>query len=184
MKKLLFAIVLSLISSSAFAACPAIPLVIKDGNGAFQNMGTTTASDGTSCVSKVDADTSSQIHTDLIAAPTLGSASAGLSTNFQAALTNTAVAVDANPGQLYELYCYNSNAAVGFVQLFDLATGSVTLGTTTPKLSYGIPATNASGFTVSLVGTQFSTAISAAATTTATGSTALGAGLTCNFKYK
>lgn len=133
----------------------------------------------------VDVDsTGNQLHTDLTAPPTLGSASAGLSTNFQAALTTTVVAVDANPGQLYELYCYNSNASVAFVQLFDLATGSVTLGTTTPKLSYGIPATNASGFTVSLVGTQFSTAISAAVATTATGSGAVGSGLTCNFKYK
>lgn len=138
----------------------------------------------TAAPAQIDASTSSQLHTDITAAPTLGSASGGLSTNFQAALSTTVVAVDANPGQLYELYCYNSNASVAFVQLFDLATGSVTLGTTTPKLSYGIPATNASGFTVSLVGTQFSTAISAAVATTATGSGAVGSGLTCNFKYK
>jgi hypothetical protein len=114
----------------------------------------------------------------------LGSASGGLSTSFQNALLATVVAVDASAGQLYELYCFNPNASVAFVQLFDLATGSVTLGTTAPKLSYGIPATSASGFTVSLVGTQFSTAISAAATTTSNGSTAPGSGLNCNFKFK
>lgn len=183
MKRLLLAFALSLIGSQAWAVCGAIPLPVKDANNATQNISSATAADG-NCKTYVDADSASTLVGAINNPATLGSASGGLSTNLQSALSTTVVAVDASAGQLYELYCYNPNGVVGFVQLFDAATGSVTLGTTTPKLSYGIPATNASGFTLSLVGVQFSTAISAAATTTATGNTALGTGLVCNFKYK
>lgn len=66
MKRILFAIALSLISSSAFAVCGAIPLPILDGGGVSRNMSTATAADG-NCKTYVDADTSSQIHSDLIA---------------------------------------------------------------------------------------------------------------------
>lgn len=66
MKRILLAVALSLISSSAFAVCGAIPLPILDGGGVSRNMSTATAADG-NCKTYIDADTSSQIHADMTA---------------------------------------------------------------------------------------------------------------------
>lgn len=83
-------------------------------------------------------------------------------------------------GVLGSLYCYNSNATVAFVQVFDVATsGGVTLGTTTAKFTVPIPATSAYGVNFSLAGAQFLNGIQIATTTTDGGSTAPGAGLSC-----
>lgn len=98
------------------------------------------------------------------------------------ALTNTAVAIKASGGQLGKLYCYNPNASVVYIQTYNVAAGSVTPGTTAHAQSYGIPATNAAGFSIS-PGDQYSTAISYAATTTPGGGTAPGTALTCNVSY-
>lgn len=100
-----------------------------------------------------------------------------------AALTNTAVAIKASAGQLAKLYCYNPNATVIYVQTYNVASGSVTVGTTVALQSYGIPATSSGGFALSLVGDQYSTAISAAATTTAGGGTAPGTAVDCDVSY-
>ena len=99
------------------------------------------------------------------------------------AATVTAIKSSA-AGQLGLLYCENPNNSVAYVQIFDVATaGGVTLGTTTPKLSFSIPATNAAGFTLSVIGVKFSNGIQIAATTTATGSTAPNSALDCNAGY-
>jgi hypothetical protein len=98
------------------------------------------------------------------------------------ALTNTAVAIKASGGQLGKLYCYNPNASVVYIQTYNVAAGSVTVGTTAHAQSYGIPATNAAGFSIS-PGDQYSTAISYAATTTPSGSGQPGTALTCNVSY-
>ena len=93
----------------------------------------------------------------------------------------TATAIKASAGQLYGYHLFNTTAAVAYVQIFNVASGSVTLGTTSPTLSIGIPASG--GVTVNFdKGIAFSTAISFACTTTRTGST----GATCdvNFFYK
>lgn len=107
----------------------------------------------------------------------------GWSTVVTSALSTTVTAIKSSAGQIGELYCYNSNASVGYVQIFNVVSGSVTLGTTAPARIYGIPATNAGGIAMSIVGIQFSTAISYAATTTPTGNTALGTGLACNVSF-
>ncbi|SRR5216684_1859174 len=65
-KKLLLTIAFSLVASSAFAVCGAIPLTIKDASAATQNISSATAADG-NCKTYIDADTASQIHTDLTA---------------------------------------------------------------------------------------------------------------------
>lgn len=101
-----------------------------------------------------------------------------------ALLTNSAVAVDASPGNLYGVNFYNPNSSVVYVQFFNVAAGSVTLGTTVPKLSYPIPPngwmdTNFAGAQIT-----FSTAITVAATTTATGNGAPSTGVTANILYK
>ena len=99
------------------------------------------------------------------------------------ALTNSAVAIKASAGQLFMLQCGNTNASEYYVQIYNVAAGSVTVGTTAPTLSIPIAATSTGGFALSLQGLQFSTAISAAATTTATGGTAPGTALDCNAGY-
>lgn len=93
----------------------------------------------------------------------------------------TATAIKASAGQLYGYHLFNTTAAVAYVQIFNVAAASVTLGTTTPTISIGIPASG--GVTVNFdKGIAFGTAISYACTTTRTGSS----GATCdvNFYYK
>lgn len=99
-----------------------------------------------------------------------------LSTTVKGVLASTA-------GILEDYYCYNPNASVAYVQIFDIATtGGVTLGTTVPKWSIAIPATSAAN--LSRLGLSFSSGIQVAATTTAKGSTATGSALDCNFGYR
>lgn len=97
-------------------------------------------------------------------------------------ITTTVTSVKASAGQLYGYYIYNPNASAAYCQIFDLATGSVTLGTTTPKLSFGIPATSAANVTFPN-GLAFATAISIAFTTTRTGSSAPGSSVDYNFYH-
>jgi hypothetical protein len=114
----------------------------------------------------------------------LGSSSGGITPLKLDALTNTAVAIKAAAGQLYKLYCYNPNSSVSYIQVYNVAAGSVTVGVTAALQSYGIPATSAGGFALSLVGDQYSTAISAAATTTAGGGSAPSTAVDCNVGYQ
>jgi hypothetical protein len=74
--------------------------------------------------------------------------------------------------KLGTVYCFNSGGAVAYIQLFDANSPSaVTLGTTKPKLSLGIPTLQASGVDQSSVGVAFQNGLVVASTTTATGST-------------
>jgi len=71
LKKILLAFGLSLIASNAWAACGAIPLTVKDAANATQNISSATAADG-NCKTYIDADTASQIHSDLTASVPAG----------------------------------------------------------------------------------------------------------------
>lgn len=106
--------------------------------------------------------------------------SGGLSMFSDVDLDETAVAVKAAAGQVYHIHAINLDATPLYLQLFDVAQGSVTVGTTTPDAVYGIPSqgdANGAGFTVSIPqGLAFGTAITAAVTTTPTGSGGPGAG--------
>src|SRR6185312_15049380 len=94
----------------------------------------------------------------------IGSASGGMSIKTLAALTNTAIAVKASAGQVYKVQCSNTDATHwAFIQLFNVAAASVTMGTTAPADFVGIPPASNAGFSFSLVGDQYSTAISAGA---------------------
>lgn len=95
------------------------------------------------------------------------------------ALGTSVTTVKASAGRLVYLHCWNPNAAAAYVQVFDIS-GSVTLGTSTPKLSMAVPPTNSNGFVLPLQGIAFANAIKAAATSTATGSTTPGTALDCN----
>jgi hypothetical protein len=115
--------------------------------------------------------------------PTLGSTSGGKTLVSLAGLTNTAVVIKNTPGQLYWLQCINPNSSVAYVQLFNVAAASVTVGTSA-STPVGIAANSTGGLSMGdLVGGQFATAISAAATITATGGTAPVTALDCSVGY-
>ena len=109
----------------------------------------------------------------------------GCSTYLASAQVASVTAVKTTPGSFYGGVIYNPNATVAYVQLFDAAVASVTLGTTTPKLTLPVPATSALVLPQSAEGkAAFYTAISTAATTTPTGSTAPGTGLVTNLFFQ
>ena len=90
----------------------------------------------------------------------------------QDGLANTVVAVKASAGILFNGYCVNSSTTTGYaVQIFNLATGSVTLGTSSPTDQLWVPPASATapgmGYIsgVPLYGKAYGTAISIAATT-------------------
>jgi len=108
----------------------------------------------------------------------------GSDTHFNAEATATVISVTSNPAQLYHLEISNSdNSTFAFIQIFDLATGSVTLGTTTPKLSFVLPGNGGADkfFNVPI---NFDTAISYAVTTTKDGLTAPTNNLVANIIFK
>lgn len=102
----------------------------------------------------------------------------------RSALTNTVVTNKGTAGVLGGYHCFNPAAATTYLQIFDVASATtVTLGTTVPDLSFGIPA-GGGGNLEWANGVAFTLGTKVAATTTATGSTAPATALDCNFFYK
>lgn len=99
------------------------------------------------------------------------------------ALTNSAQAIKASAGCLYGYYIYNPNATAQFVQFYNTASGSVTVGTTNPLFMLTIPATSAANL-YGEPGMAFGTAMSWAATSTAGGNGAPGTALDAVAWYK
>lgn len=96
-----------------------------------------------------------------------------------AALT-TATNIKASSGALYWIQGTNTNASACYLQLFDVVSGSVTLGTTTPKMvvSLGVAIGSSGTATMSPIGLYFSsTGLSVAATTTPTGASTCATGV-------
>lgn len=101
---------------------------------------------------------------------------------YSSSLTNTVVNVTTAATRLAGYYIDNPNAAMTYIQLFNATAGAVTLGSTAPTLSFGIPASaaaNLAGMRVS-----FTTALSIAATTTRAGSTGPSSVVDVNFYYE
>lgn len=120
----------------------------------------------------------------ILAALSPSATQGGLDTILIGSLTNAAQAVKASSGRLHGVHCVNNHTAIVYVQIFDLATGSVTLGTTVPKQSYAVPA-NGGILDLPLPDPiSFATAITVACTTTYNGSTAPGTTLIFNARYK
>ena len=99
------------------------------------------------------------------------------------------VAVKASGGGLYGYYIGNANTTTCYLQIFNVASGSVSLGSTVPNLTFPIPPQNATngngGANLALsIPITFSTAISLASTTTAAGGTTTGCGMTVNIWYE
>lgn len=121
----------------------------------------------------------------------LGASTTGGTTPYRNVdLDETAVAVKASAGTLYGIYVVNRTTSVRYVHFYDTAQGSVSVGTTTPVLTFEIPANATDHVGVSpafpSAGVAFATAITAAATNALTGAgTALGANdLAVDFFYK
>jgi len=99
------------------------------------------------------------------------------------ALVDTVQTVKGSAGTLGGWFILNSAATVCYVQFFD-TTGAVTLGTTTPTFSLGLPAGAAANIPATRPGIAFSSGLKIAATTTRAGSTACGTGVDVNLWYK
>ena len=108
-------------------------------------------------------------------------------TTFDSSGDNSAQAAAASGAYLSYIHVINPNTAQAFLQLFDVAAADVTVGTTTPKQSYLIPAgdgVNSGAFEAILrPPLHFSTAITYACTNTATGNGNPATGLTVNLVY-
>lgn len=100
-----------------------------------------------------------------------------------ASLSSLAQQVKASAGELGGYYIYNPNAAVTYIQMFDIANSSVSLGVRAPTLTFGIPATSGANLEFAN-GVNFATAIQIAATTTPNGSTGPTTPVPVNILYK
>lgn len=79
-------------------------------------------------------------------------------------IDETEEAVKASAGKLYGYYFYNAASAVRWLKFYNDTVANVTVGTTTPVLTLGLPA-GAAGHVEFVNGIPFSTAITVAATT-------------------
>lgn len=114
--------------------------------------------------------------------PVASASSTGLLVNKTDAQTATVTAVKAAAGRVYGYHVYNPNSADAFLHFYNIASGSVTVGTSTRKRTLWIPAGGAID-TVFTIPIEFDTAISTAATTTITGSSAPSTGLLVDVDY-
>ena len=87
------------------------------------------------------------------------------------ALVDTVVAITVTQVLFYGFEALNIDAAISYLQIFDVVAGDVSLGTTTPKVSIGIPANGQKGVWLEKP-VVFGTAMSMAATTDQENSTA------------
>jgi len=94
-------------------------------------------------------------------------------------LDETEEQVKGSAGQVYFIHAMNLSNAVKYLQVFNATSASVTVGTTAPDMVFPIATqgdTNGAGFVLAVPnGIAFGTAITVAATTTATGGTGAGA---------
>ena len=87
-------------------------------------------------------------------------------------LSSTVTGIKTSPGTFYHCIIENTQAATAtYVQFFDVAHASVTLGTTKPDLEIEVPANTTFIVPFGPLGWPFGTQLSAAATTTTGGST-------------
>jgi hypothetical protein len=99
------------------------------------------------------------------------------------ALTATAQQVKATTGTVGGWYVYNPNATATYVNFYNVASASVTVGTTNQQMVICIPPTSAANVEFGN-GITFATAISISATTTGGGNTAPATALECNIFFK
>jgi len=99
------------------------------------------------------------------------------------ALLAVKAVVTAGKTQLYGYNISNPNGSVAYVQVFDLLTADVTVGSTTPTYTLSVPPSGGLDGVFPL-GIMHRYGLVIAATTTATGSTALGSALVVSLFYR
>lgn len=128
---------------------------------------------GTAEIGKLAAGTANIGDVDVLTVPSVAGEAASTfnatSSDGATALTNSAQSVKGSAGSLKGWYCYNPNTSAQFVQFYNTASGSVTVGTTNPLFMLTIPAGSAANLWLQPGGIAFGTAISIAATSTAGG---------------
>lgn len=113
----------------------------------------------------------------------------GVNSFFNSAIDESpAVDIFAKPTLLFNLHVINPNTTDVFIQLFNALAANVTVGTTTPQLSYLVPggtgASNRGAFAIDFAAPiSFATALSCAVTTDATGSGAPASDAIVNVGY-
>lgn len=103
------------------------------------------------------------------------------------ACTNSAQAIKASQGVFGGYFINNPNTADEWVHIYNVAFGSVTVGTTNPTLTFRIPgaAANSVGANLEIAqGIQFGTAMSFSCTSTAGGNGAPSTALEADFWYR
>lgn len=101
------------------------------------------------------------------------------------ALVGTVQTIKGTAATLGGYYLFNPAATACYIQMFDVATATtVTLGTTVPDQSLGIPAGSAANIPPVSPGVNWVNGIKIASTTTRLGSTPCGTGSDVNFWYK
>lgn len=102
-------------------------------------------------------------------------------------ITNVAQTVNGSAAVLDSIHCLNTNAAVTYLQVYNVAIGTaVTVGTTAPTQSFGMQS-NATGPMLEVdtpYNAYYSNGIKVAATTGRTNGVAPGAGIDCNFTVR
>lgn len=102
---------------------------------------------------------------------------------------NTVQTVNSSSAFLILIEVQNMNLADAWIQIYDVAAGSVTVGTTSPSLSFHVPGGDGIEYwgsktvTFQFPGMAFENALVYACTTTATGSTDPTTGLIVNMQY-
>lgn len=95
----------------------------------------------------------------------------------------TVTSVKSSAGTLFWYRIDNPNTSMVYFQMFDAASpGSVTLGTTAPTFSIGVPASGSVGDSIA-AGISFTNGIQVAVTTTRAGSTAPSSNSDYNVAY-
>lgn len=170
---------LNVLDTNSAALLSAVQSAIPAGTNAIGTVTIQNASGSAiGTVTVQNANSSAPVFGQLVPGTTLGWTSVLVN-----GITTTVTTVKSSAGKVSKLYCYNPNSSVAYVQVFNATPSSVTLGTTTPLGSYGIPATNAAGYAMATLGENYSAAISVAATTTVKGLTAPSTALDCNVSY-
>ncbi len=116
-------------------------------------------------------------------APSAATGAVGTAIYNNTALSSTKQAANASAGNLYGYHIYNPNSVVIYIQLFNVASASVTVGSTAPTAVIAVPAGGWADATPG-VPIAFATALTIAATTTSTGSGTPTTALLCNIWYK
>lgn len=89
-----------------------------------------------------------------------------------ASVSNTAIAVKAaDLGRVWDIHAFNGNSVDVYLHFYDIAQASVSVGSTTPKISFWIPA-NGSIDRHQRYAWGFTTAITVACTTSLAGGSA------------